>query len=152
VRILGASLAHEPCTLGIQFQPSLLNIANHNVSHSDEAGFAMITREGRVLQVAETHLCQRCKTLVKHTSFSVRYNASPTDPNSVLKTFRWVCSRCGEERGETREILIPSGRARLIGRILKMRDDYDIRSMNISAQNGRLTIEIAFEDSQRQST
>jgi hypothetical protein len=112
----------------------------------------MITRDGRVLQVVETHLCQRCKALVKHTSFSVRYNASQKDPNSVLKTFRWVCSRCGEEREETREILIPSSRARLIGRILKMRDDYDIRSMNISAENGRLTIEIAFEDSQRQST
>ncbi len=111
----------------------------------------MITRDGKVLQVVETHLCQRCKALVKHTSFHVRYNASPTDPNSVLKTFRWVCSRCGEERDETRETLIPSSRARLIGRILKMRDDYDIRSMNISAENGRLTIQIAFEDPQRRS-
>ena len=111
----------------------------------------MTTRDGKVLQVVDTHLCQRCRALVKHMSFSVRYNASPQDPNSVLKTFRWVCSRCGEEREETRETLIPSSRARLIGRILKMRNDYDIRSMNISAENGRLTIQIAFEDAHRHS-
>jgi len=36
--------------------------------------------------------------------------------------------------------------------MLKMRDDYGIRSMNISAGNGKLTIEIAFEDAQTQST
>jgi len=104
------------------------------------------------LQVVETHLCQQCKALVEHTSFSVRYNASPSGPNSVLKTFRWVCSRCGAEREENRETLIPSTRARFISRMLKMRDDYGIRSMNISAGNGKLTIEIAFEDAQTQST
>jgi len=81
----------------------------------------------------------------------VRYNPSQSDPNNVLKTFRWVCSRCGAEREETREILIPSSRARLIGRILKMRGDYAIRSMNIAAENGRLTIQIAFEDTPGQS-
>jgi len=112
----------------------------------------VITRDGRVLQVVETHLCQQCKSLVKHTSFSIRYNASPSDPNSVLKTFRWVCSRCGTEREETRETLIPSSRARLIGRMLKMRDDYGIRSMNISAGNGKVTLQIAFDDAQPHST
>ena len=106
----------------------------------------MITRDGRVLQVVETHLCQRCKALVKHTRYSVRYNASPTDANSVSKTFRWVCSKCGEEREETTETLISTSRARLIGRVLKMRDGYGIRSMNILTENGKLTIHIAFED------
>lgn len=112
----------------------------------------MTTRDGRVMQIVETHLCQQCKALVKHTSFSVRYSASPSDSNSVLKTFRWVCSRCGAEREEIRETLIPSSRARLIDRILKMRDEYGIRSMNISAENGRLTIQIAFEGVRSQST
>ncbi len=116
-----------------------------------EGETVMITREGKVLQVVETHLCQGCRALVKHTSFSIRYNASPSDPNSVLKSYRWVCSRCGAEREETRETVIPSSRARLIGRILKMRDDYGIRSMNISAANAKLTIEIAFEDALVQS-
>lgn len=82
----------------------------------------------------------------------MRYSASPTDPSGVLKTYRWVCSRCGEEREENRETLIPSSRARFISRILKMRDNYDIRSMKISAESGKLTIEIAFEDSEIQST
>jgi len=111
----------------------------------------MITRDGKLMQIVDTRLCQRCKAFVRHTSFSVRYNAVPSDPNSVLKTYRWVCSRCGTEREETREALIPTSRARLIGRILEMRDDYGIRSMNISAENGKLTIQIAFEDSQTQS-
>jgi hypothetical protein len=112
----------------------------------------MITRDGKVLQVVETRLCQRCRALVSHTSFSVRYNASPSDTNRVLKTFRWVCSRCGEEREETREVLIPSSRARLIARMLRMRDAYDIHSMNISADSGKLTIQIAFGDGNGQST
>jgi len=47
--------------------------------------------------------------------------------------------------------LIPSSKARLISRILKMRDDYEIRSMNISAGNGTLTIQIAFDNPQGQS-
>lgn len=111
----------------------------------------MITRDGRVLQVVETHLCQQCRSLVKHTSFSIRYNASPSDPNCVLKTFRWVCSKCGAEKEETRQTLMPSSKARLISRILKMRDDYEIRSMNISAGNGTLTIQIAFENPQGES-
>jgi len=111
----------------------------------------MITRDGRVLQVVETRLCQQCRSLAKHTSFSIRYNASPSDHNSVTKTFRWVCSKCGAEREETRETLIPSSKARLISRILKMRDDYEIRSMNISAGNGTLTIQIAFDNPQGQS-
>jgi hypothetical protein len=65
---------------------------------------------------------------------------------------RWVCPRCGEEREETREIRIPSSRARLIARVLRMRDDHDIQSMSISADNGKLTIQIAFGDRQPQST
>jgi hypothetical protein len=112
----------------------------------------MITRDGKVLQIVETHLCQQCKALVKHISFSVRYNASPSDPNSILKTLRWVCSRCGAEREETRQMLLPSSRARFISRILKLRDDYGIRSMNISADNGKLTIQVAFDEPQPQST
>lgn len=111
----------------------------------------MITRDGRVLQVVEIHLCQQCRSLVKHTSYSIRYNASPSDPNTILKSFRWVCSKCGAEKEETRETLIPSSKARLISRILKMRDDYEIRSMNISAGNGTLTIQMAFENSEGQS-
>ena len=112
----------------------------------------MITRDGKVLQVVETRLCQRCRALVSHTSFIIRYNASPSDTNQVLKTFRWVCSRCGEEREETREVLIPSSRARLIARMLKMRDSYDIQSMNISADSGKLTIQIEFGDGKGEST
>jgi len=111
----------------------------------------MITRDGKVLQVVETHLCQRCKAIVSHTSFSMRYNASPSDPKSVLKTFRWICSRCGAEREETRETLLPSSRARLISRMLRLRDDYGIRSMNICAENGKLTIQMDFEETQPQS-
>jgi len=99
----------------------------------------------------ETHLCQRCKALVKHTSFSVRYNASTSGPDSVLKTFRWVCSKCGEEKEESREVTIPSSRARLVARLLKMRDDYGIHSMSISAENGKLTVQMAFRDTKDQS-
>jgi hypothetical protein len=106
----------------------------------------------KVLEVSETHLCQRCRALVKHTSFSARYNASLSDPNRVLKTFRWVCSKCGEEREETRKVLIPSSRARFIARMLRMQQDYDIQSMNIAADSGKLTIQIAFGNEKGQST
>lgn len=112
----------------------------------------MITRDGKVLQVVETHPCQRCRALVKHTSFSVQYNASPSDANRVLKTFRRVCSKCRQEREETREMLMPSHRARFIARMLRMREDYDIQSVNISTDNGKLTIQIAFGDGKGQST
>jgi len=87
-----------------------------------------------------------------HTSFTVRYNALPSDTDRVMKTFRWACARCGEEREETREVLIPSNRARLIARILRTRDDYGIQSMSISTGNGRLTIQIEFGDAKGQST
>ena len=112
----------------------------------------MITRDGRILQVEETRLCQQCRTVVKHTSFTVRYNASPSDPNALLKTFRWVCSRCDTEKEETREVLVPSSRARLIDRMLRMREDYGIRSMSLLADKKKLTIHIAFEESEEQST
>jgi len=39
----------------------------------------------------------------------------------------WVWSGYGEETEEMREVLIPGGRPRLIGRILRIQDDYDIR-------------------------
>lgn len=104
------------------------------------------------MQVEETRLCQQCKTLAKHTSFTVRYNGSPSNPNALLKTYRWVCSRCGTEKEETREALVPSRRARLIDRMLKMREGYGIRSMNVLADKEKLTIQIAFEGSEEQST
>jgi HSP20 family molecular chaperone IbpA len=56
------------------------------------------------------------------------------------------------EREETRKMLIPSSRARLIARVLRMRDDYDIQSTDISADNGKLTIQIAFGNAIGQST
>jgi len=57
---------------------------------------------------------------------------------------RWVCSRCAEETEETRDVLVPSGRARFIARILRMQDEYEIQSMRISADCGQLRIQIAF--------
>ena len=112
----------------------------------------MIIRNGKVLKEVETRLCQRCGSLIRHTSFSVRYNASPSGTNRVLKTLRWVCSGCGEETAETREVLIPGGRARFITRILRTQDDYDIQSMSISVDCGLLGIQIAFGNGREEST
>jgi hypothetical protein len=94
----------------------------------------------------------RCRSLTKHMSFSVRYNAAPSDSNRILKTFRWVCSRCGEEAEVTSDVLVPSDRARFIARILRMQDDYDIRSMSILADCGQLRIQIAFGNTGEEST
>lgn len=47
---------------------------------------------------------------------------------------------------------MPSHRARFIARMLRMREDYDIQSVNISTDNGKLTIQIAFGDGKGQST
>lgn len=112
----------------------------------------MTTGNGKALQVVGTRLCQRCRSLTKHTSFSLRYNAAPSDASRILKTLRWVCSRCGEETEETNDVLVPSDRARFIGRILRMQDDYDIRSMSILADRGQLRVQIAFGNGKEEST
>ena len=117
-----------------------------------EGSSVVTSRNGKVLQVVGTRLCQRCRSLTKHTSFSVRYNAAPSDSNRILKTFRWVCSRCGEEAEVTSDVLVPSDRARFIARILRMQDDYDIRSMSILADCGQLRIQIAFGNTREEST
>lgn len=71
---------------------------------------------------------------------------------SSLEDLQTGVLKMRQEREETREMLIPSHRARFIARMLRMREDYDIQSVNISTDNGKLTIQIAFGDGKGQST
>jgi len=58
----------------------------------------------------------------------------------------WACERCGESSEELKEVPEPTERLMLIKRLLKVGEDYDVKSVSIQSDGNRVILAVEFPD------
>jgi hypothetical protein len=106
----------------------------------------MITSSGRHIQISEKRHCPRCGVFTDQVCHKVRYQENHNEPTTLLKKSYWICPICLTETEEAKNQPLPGDKVRIINRILRMQEDYAIRSMSISSYPEKLVIEIAVKD------
>jgi len=107
----------------------------------------MFTNSGRHIQISGRRYCQTCQTITGQVCDKVRYRENPEQEGTLLKESYWICSLCVTESEELRVQLLPGDKVKIISRLLRMQDDYAIRSMKIASRSERLIIEILVDES-----
>jgi hypothetical protein len=106
----------------------------------------MMTASGKHIQITEKRHCVKCGDFTEQVCHKVRYQDIPEQASMVLKKSYWVCPTCLTETEEIKNQILPGDKVRIINRLLRMQDDYAIRSMDISSQPEKLVIEITLKD------
>ncbi len=106
----------------------------------------MFTSSGRHIQILDKRFCQKCNVFTDQVCHRVQYEENPDQPGTLLKESSWVCPTCLTESVDAKVQLLPGDKVKIINRLLKMQGDYDIRSMNISSESEKLTVEIVVKD------
>jgi hypothetical protein len=106
----------------------------------------MITNGGRHIQITEKRFCRRCKNFSDQVCHKVRYQQESEESELLIRMSYWVCPVCLTETEEKRTQALPGDKVKIIGRILRMQDDYAIQSLNISSQPEKLVIEITVKE------
>jgi len=109
-------------------------------------GFGMITNSGRHIQITEKRHCSKCNVLTDQVCHKVRYQENTEQPGTLLKKSYWVCPTCLTETEDVKVQPLPGDKVKIINRLLRMQEDYAIRSMNIASQPERLVIEITIKE------
>jgi hypothetical protein len=107
----------------------------------------LFTNSGRHIQISGRRYCQTCQTITAQVCHKVGYRESPEQAGSLLKESFWICSLCVTESEELEIQSIPGDKVKIIGRLLRMQDDYAIRSMKIASRGERLIVEISVDES-----
>jgi rubredoxin len=106
----------------------------------------MITSKGRHIQISEKRHCPKCGFLTEQVCHKIRYQENHEESRTLIKKSYWICPTCLNETEEVKNQLIPGDKVRIIDRMLRMQEDYAIRSMNISSFPEKLVIEIMLRD------
>jgi hypothetical protein len=106
----------------------------------------MFTNSGRHIQISGRRYCAICQTITEQVCHKVRYRDNPDQEGTLLKESYWVCSLCVTESEEHKVQSLPGDKVKIIHRLLRMQDDYAIRSMKIASRSERLTIEILVDE------
>ena len=106
----------------------------------------MITSSGKHIQIIERRHCSKCNTFTDQVCHKIRYQQNDEQSGTLLKTSNWVCPVCLTDREEVKVQPLPGDKVKIINRLLKMNEDYAIRSMNISSQPERLIVEITVKE------
>ena len=103
----------------------------------------MFTNSGRHIQISGRRYCATCQTITDQVCHKVRYHDNnPDQEGTLLKKSYWICSVCVTESEEVKVQQLPGDKVRIINRLLKLPDDYAIRSMKIASTSERLIVEI----------
>ena len=105
----------------------------------------MFTSGGRHIQITGRKYCQTCLNVTEQVCHKVRYRDNPEQGGTLLKESYWICSVCLNETEECKPQPIPADKVRIIHRLLRMQEDYAIRSMKIASRPERLIVEISVE-------
>jgi len=107
----------------------------------------MFTNSGRHIQITGRRYCATCQTITDQVCHKVRYqDNSYGEEGTLLKKSYWICSACVTESEEVKVQQLPGDKVRIINRLLKMQDDYAIRSMKIASRSESLIVEIRVAD------
>jgi len=107
----------------------------------------MFTNGGRHIQITCRRYCQTCRTITDQVCHKVRYRDNPEQEGTLLKESYWICSVCVIESDELKVQPLSSDKVKIIHRLLRMQDDYTIRSMKITSRSEQLIVEIMVDES-----
>ncbi len=85
--------------------------------------------------------------MTEQVCHKVRYRENPGQEGTLLKESYWICSDCVKESNETKVQLLPTDKVKIINRLLRMQDDYAIRSMKIASTPEGLFVKITVDES-----
>ena len=106
----------------------------------------MFTSSGRHIQITGRRFCESCKSITDQVCHKVRYQGTePPKTGTLLKKSYWICSLCVTENEEVKVQQLPGDKVRIIHRLLRMVDDYAIKSMKIASRPEKIIVEIAVE-------
>lgn len=106
----------------------------------------MITNSGRHIQITEKRYCDKCNVSTDQVCHKVRYQDKSEQAGTLLKTSSWICPICLKESEDVKIQPLAGDKVKIIDRLLRMQDDYAIRSMNIASQPEKLIIEITIKE------
>jgi rubredoxin len=109
-------------------------------------GCGMITNSGRHIQIIVKRYCPKCNVLGDQVCHKVRYQENTEQAGTLLKKSYWVCPTCHTEKEDVKVQPLPGDKVKIINRLLRMQEDYAIRSMNIASQPEKLVIEITIKE------
>jgi hypothetical protein len=106
----------------------------------------MITSSGKHIQIIERRYCSKCRVFTDQVCHKIRYQQNEEQSGTLLKMSSWVCPTCLSDREEIKVQALPGDKVKIINRLLKMKEDYAIQSMNISSQPEKLVVEITVKE------
>jgi len=92
--------------------------------------------------------CRTCNARTPQVSFRCRYSTPDKlkVPAVLVRNVTWVCQWCDQEEVESKEVVIPTDRVKIIRRFLSFSDDYDVLGLEIEAKPDELVFHVRVPD------
>jgi len=101
---------------------------------------------GKHMTIRALRPCAKCKSSTQHLCYGIRYEKPEPTTESYVKHMFWTCQTCGEPSEELREVPEPTERTMLTQRLLRVGEDYDVKSVSIQSEANAVTLRIEFPD------
>ena len=99
----------------------------------------VVLPSGKRLNIRARRRCLRCGASTWHICYGIRYEKPEPKTKFYVKHLFWSCEVCGTASEETRQVEELSEQAMLVNRLLKVTEEYDLRSSTIRVGNGTVT-------------
>jgi|SRR5208337_422298 len=92
--------------------------------------------------------CRACNSRTPQISVGCRYSTPEKlkVPSVLIRNVTWVCQWCDQEEAESKEIAVPSDRAKIIRRLLSLSDDYDVLGLELEAKPDEIVVHVRLPD------
>ena len=101
---------------------------------------------GRSITIRARRGCAKCRISTWHVCYGIRYEKPILTADCYLKHMFWTCEVCGETSEELKELPEPTERVMLVKRLLKVGEDYDVKSVSIHSDARTVTLRVEFPD------
>jgi len=106
----------------------------------------VVGSSGKRMNIRAFRRCLKCGISTEHVCYGSQYKKPEPASESYLKHMFWACERCGESSEELKEVPEPTERLMLIKRLLKVGEDYDVKSVSIQSDGNRVILTVEFPD------
>lgn len=106
------------------------------------------TRSGKHYTMRAKRACPTCGLMTWHSCSSIRYSQpeEPTVPESLNKRMEWICETCTKVEEEIKQVYVPTDKTRIVNRLLRLGDDYDLRSVKIESSPDEIILRVKLPD------
>ena len=105
-----------------------------------------VAPSGKRIGIRAFRKCLKCGTSTNNVCYGIRYEKPDPASESYLKHMFWACERCGEPSEELKEVPEPTERLMLTKRLLKVGEDYDVKSVTLQSNGKKVILTVDFPD------